>query len=419
MVRAEKGKTAVLVLRSEPSSWDEEREGYKLKELRMLANAAGYTVVDTFTQMRHWDRRYHIGYGKACTIAERIAERHVDKVIFYNKLTTLQLFNLSKRLGTETMDRFHLILEIFAKRARTRVAKLQVELASLSYELPKAREKVALSKRREHPGFMGFGNYENSYEQDIRKRIGKIKDDLERYGAKQHERRRREARNGLLRVALCGYTNAGKSTLLNALSDGGDAAVADQLFTTLSPTTRRMKVGKRRALITDTVGFIEDLPHFMIDAFRSTFSEIYEADLVLLVVDASEDASSIRRKLATSHATLFEDIHDVPIITVFNKIDMVRGFDPHAFRELAPNPVMVSAKQREGLDELEAMMEQMLPSWRAGYVELPMCPSSMSTLSLLYEHGVVEETQFDDSIKVRFRARDELLSKLKREVWHG
>ncbi|MHC1592637.1 MAG: GTPase HflX [Methermicoccaceae archaeon] len=410
----EKSKTAVLVLRNEPSSWERKKESYRLKELEMLANAAGYNVVDTFTQVRHWDRRYHIGYGKVRIIAEHIAGRGVDTVIFHNKLTTMQLFNLSKQLGTETIDRFHLILEIFARRAKTRVAKLQVEFASLSYELPKAREKVAISKKREHPGFMGFGSYENSYEQDIRKRIAKVKEELGRYGARQHERRKRETGKGLLRVALCGYTNAGKSTLLNVLSGGGHANVSDQLFTTLSPTTRRMNVGKRKALITDTVGFIEDLPHFMIEAFRSTFSEIYEADLVLLVVDASESAPSIHRKLAASHATLFEDISDVPIITVFNKIDIAAGFTPQAFKELAPNPVMVSAKRGDGLDELKTAMSQMLPSWREEYVELPMCASSMSALSLLYERGVVERAQFDESIKVRFRACDEVASRLKR-----
>lgn len=418
MVSPQKGKRVVLVLRSEPSPQERQKEDYRLKELKLLATSAGYTVARTFTQVRHWDRRYQIGYGKVRDIAEYIADEHVDKVIFYNRLSTLQLFNLSKLLGTDTIDRFHLILEIFAKRAKTRVAKLQVELASLSYELPKAREKVALSKRREHPGFMGFGNYEDSYEQDIRRRMAKLREELARYAAKQHERRTRDTRKGLLRVALCGYTNAGKSTLLNALAGGEYAVAANQLFTTLSPTTRKVKVGRRKVLITDTVGFIEDLPHFMIEAFRSTFSEIYEADLVLLVVDASEDASSIRRKLATSHATLFEDIADAPIITVFNKMDRVEEFDPHAFRELAPNPVMVSAKEGAGLDELREAIDRMLPRWREHMVELPMCPSSMSRLSMLYERGVVEEARFDDSIKIRFRACDEVASKI-RKVGHG
>ncbi|HMK47392.1 MAG TPA: GTPase HflX, partial [Methanocella sp.] len=348
-----------------------------------------------------------------------------DKVIVDEKLGPVQSYNLSKLFHVEAIDRFNLILEIFAQRARTKEARLQVELANLIYEKPRARMKVTLARRGEQPGFKGLGRYQaDIYESEITGRIAKIEAELEIIRKRQDQAREQRKERGFDMVSLAGYTNAGKSTLMNALV--GESVIAkDQLFTTLVPTTRRLEACRRRVLLTDTVGFIKDLPHFMVEAFRSTLTGIYEADLILLVVDASEPPDVVLDKLITCHDTLWGKIGPVPVITVLNKSDKT---NPEMLERtkatiagLAPRPLVVSAKTGAGLDELRSTIERLLPRWISREITLPNNEEGQSLLSWLHETAVVKSVEYTRSggkpcIQVSVEARDSVLSQLRGQI---
>ncbi|ALK06630.1 MAG: GTP-binding protein [Methanosarcina sp. 795] len=337
-----------------------------------------------------------------------------DKVIFYNRLSTTQLFNISEICKCQVIDKFQLILEIFAKRATTHRSKLQVELARLRYEIPRARAVVSLAKKEERAGFMGLGDYEDSYEQDLKKRIARIESELESAEKDDESLRALRHKKGFSLISLAGYTNAGKSTLFNAIvSESVD--VRNMLFTTLVPTTRALDLGGRKALLTDTVGFIEDLPHWLVDAFKSTLNEIFLSDLILLVVDANEKPEMILLKLATSHDTLWDRIQGVPIITVLNKVDLVDESRLDSIMEqigyMAPNPVFVSAKKGIGMDVLKAEIVKHLPPWCFCSLSLPNSEEGMSILSWLYDEGIVHRVEFGEQIHVDYEARTEIVNK--------
>jgi|AGTN01.2.fsa_nt_gi GTP-binding protein HflX len=409
--------SAILVKRIDPK-----KKADSLDELDELARSAGYDVLEHITQVRTPDKAYNVGKGKAGEIAEMVAELKPDKLIFDDKLSAVQIYNLSKLCGIEVIDRFNLILEIFALRARTREAKLQVELAGLIYERPKARMKVTLAKKGEQPGFKGLGRYQaDIYESEITGKIAKIQAELDVIRKRQGQTRRQRKERGFDMVALAGYTNAGKSTLMNALT--GESVVAkDQLFTTLVPTTRLLELDGRRTLLTDTVGFIKDLPHFMVEAFRSTLEEIYQADLIVLVVDASEPAEAVLDKLVTCHDTMWQEIGPVPVITALNKCDKADPVELARVREaiahLAPHPVIISAKTCEGLEELKLLMTRYLPKWSPAVATLPATEEGISTLSWLHEMAIVRGVDYslDDAghpcICVSFDARETVLRQL-------
>ncbi|MCL7411464.1 MAG: GTPase HflX [Methanosarcinaceae archaeon] len=408
-------KRAILVQRND-SMIDESKNLRQLIELQDLTRSANYEVVGNVVQTRGPDRKYQIGRGKVEELALMVEELGADGIIFSNQLSTTQIYNISETCKCEVIDKFQLILEIFAKRATTKRAKLQVELAKLQYELPKAKAIVSLLKKEERPGFMGLGSYEDSYEQDIKSRISRIRKELasvqkdnETLRVKRHER-------GFSIVALAGYTSAGKSTLFNTLVDE-DVHVDDMLFTTLLPITRALNIFGRRVLLTDTVGFIEDLPHWMVDAFRSTLNEIFLADVILLVVDASESPDIMRQKLVTSHDTFWEKIEGVPIVTVLNKVDRITDDELKERLEsvgyLTPNPVAVSAINGLGLDELKMEIYNQLPKWKRDTVSLPMSKYGMSIVSWLFDESIVHNISYKDRIIVDFEARDEIIKKAK------
>lgn len=395
---------------------DESKNIRQFIELQDLTRSANYEVVGDVVQTRGPDRKYQVGRGKVEELALMVKELGADGIIFSNPLSTTQIYNISETCRCEVIDKFQLILEIFAERATTKRAKLQVELAKLQYELPKAKAIVSLLKKEERPGFMGLGSYEDSYEQDIKSRINRIRKELasvqkdnESLRVKRHER-------GFSIVALAGYTSAGKSTLFNALVDENEH-VDDMLFTTLSPITRALNIRGRRVLLTDTVGFIEDLPHWMVDAFRSTLNEIFLADVILLVVDASESPDIMRQKLVTSHDTFWEQIEGVPIVTVLNKVDRITDDELEERLEsvgyLTPNPVAVSAINGLGLDELKMEIYNQLPKWKRDTVSLPMSKYGMSIVSWLFDESIVHNISYKDRIIVDFEARDEIIKKAK------
>lgn len=408
-------KRVILVQRNEPTN-DESKNIRKLIELQDLARSANYKVVGDVTQTRRPDRKYQIGRGKVEELALMMEELGADGIIFSNQLSTTQIYNISEICKCEVIDKFQLILEIFAKRATTKRSKLQVELAKLQYELPKAKAIMSLLKKEERPGFMGLGSYEDSYEQDIRNRINRIKKELASVQKDNESLRIKRHEYGFSIVSLAGYTSSGKSTLFNALVDE-DVHVEDMLFTTLLPITRALNIRGRRVLLTDTVGFIEDLPHWMIDAFRSTLNEIFLADVILLVVDASESPDIMRQKLVTSHDTFWEQIKGVPIITVLNKIDRITENELKERLEnvgyLTPNPVAVSAKNGLGFDELKMEIYRQLPKWKRDTVSLPMSEYGMSIVSWLFNEGIVHNINYKDRIIVDFEARDEIILKAK------
>jgi GTP-binding protein HflX len=396
-----------------------------LEEILDLASAGGYEVVDTVTQTRREDPAMHVGEGKAEELAAKVRASDADAVIFDNSLGPYQTYNLGGVLpdGVEILDRFTLILEIFGQRAQTRKAQLQVELAELRYELPRAEAKTSLAKRDEHPGFMGLGEYDESREQDIKNQISRIRDELERIEQTEQSRRERRREGGFDLVALAGYTNAGKSTLLRRLAvdmdvDENDdlhpdldttAESENRLFTTLGTTTRRADVEDRDVLLTDTVGFISDLPHWLVESFKSTLDSVYRADLVLLVVDVSEDVEEIREKLVTCHDTLYER-NEAPIVTVLNKIDEVDDRELERKRDaisaLAPNPVAVSGLAGSNVDALRERVVAELPDWERERLVLPMTEDTMSVVSWLHDEANVDDVEYgDDDVLVDFEAR--------------
>lgn len=354
-------------------------------------------------------------------------------MIIDNDVGPYQTFNIGGELpeGVEVIDRFALILEIFGQRANTRKAQLQVELAELRYELPRAEAKASLAKRDERPGFMGLGEYDESVERDIKRQISEIRDELASIAEKEEARREQRRDSGFDLVALAGYTNAGKSTLMRRLAAEIDvdenaerhpdldttAESQDMLFTTLGTTTRRAEMEKRDVLLTDTVGFIADLPHWLVESFESTLDSVYRADLVLLVVDASEPVETMREKLVTSHDTLYER-NEAPVVTVFNKVDRLAPGEladkRAALSGVAPDPVAVSAKTSAGVAELRDRVEAELPDWERERLVLPLSDDAMSLVSWIHDHGHVEaETYADDQVTLDFEAKPSIVARAR------
>jgi len=331
-----------------------------LLELGRLADTAGFEVAAQLTQNREKpDGGTFFGSGKVEDLKSLIAEKSANAVIFDNELGAIQAFNLAKALGVRIMDRTEIILEIFARRARTSEAQLQVELAQLQFQL--SRIPVTEQQQR-FKGGIGMKGPGESHLQlrnaPLRRRINELKKRLDEIQSRQTSRGK--AKRDWPVVSLVGYTNAGKSTLLNTLSDA-DAYVDDRLFATLDTKTRKVWLsGKRQILLTDTVGFIRNLPHNLVASFKSTLDVAVQADLLLIVVDAAYPR--VDDHIAVCHRTLEEiGAKDVPHLLILNKCD--RGSADNAVlhvTEKYPKAIPVSAKTGYGLDLLkQAMIEEL------------------------------------------------------------
>ncbi len=333
-------------------------------------------------------------------------ETDANLIIFDEELSPRQQRELEKAAGdrTRVLDRTVLILDIFARHAATREGALQVELAQYEYRLPRltrawthlARQAGGAAGRGGTGGVGLRGPGETQMEVDrreIRRRIARLKRELEEVRTHRRLYRERRQRAGIPVVAIVGYTNAGKSTLLNALSDA-DVYVADQLFATLDPTTRRVSLpGGRQVLVTDTVGFIQKLPTTLIAAFRATLEEISEADLLLHVVDITH-ANSVQQVAAVGETLAEIGVTDKPIISVLNKIDRLDS--PSKLKALLsefPNAVPISAERRVGLDDLLARIEAVLAETM---VPLTVClPYKEGELAAAFHrHGIVDKEEF-------------------------
>jgi len=333
-----------------------------LAELAGLAEAAGAAVVLQVIQERPKpDPATFIGGGKAAALATACAEAGVDLVIFDNELTPAQLRQLEEKLDRKVLDRTQLILDIFARRARTREGKWQVELAQLRYLLPRlVGAGTALSRLGGGIGTRGPG--ETKLESDrrrIRTRIRSIQQEIDQVRQRRAQLRERRQKQSVPTVALVGYTNAGKTTLFNRMTNER-AVASDALFVTLDPLVRQVRLPDRRELlVSDTVGFIDRLPHTLIAAFRATLEEVAEADLVLHVIDAG---SSDRDRHVTAVRRVLEEVGaaDVPGLDVYNKVDTITADERRRIAERDPGAALISAHTGEGIDDLVQMIASRL-----------------------------------------------------------
>ncbi len=389
-----------------------------LAELGRLTDTAGGEVVGEVVQrIRSPGPQYYVGKGKAAELAEAVRSQRADLVIFDDELTPAQARNLENLCGVRVMDRAELILDIFATRARTYEARLQVELAQLQYLLPRLRRMwVHLSRIRGGIGFRGPG--ETQLETD-RRLIGVRIADLRRKlkSVAQAQAVQRKGRRGHFRVALVGYTNAGKSSLLQALS-GSEQFVEDRLFATLDASTRMVSLGDgHKALLTDTVGFIRKLPHHLIASFRSTLAEVREADVLLHVVDASHpDRERHGRVVREVLGDL--GLHGRPAVLVYNKTDLLAPDDLLALKKrAAAGTAGTTALYTSALvpATLEPLRRELRSRIRAGLreVRVEMPATEGRTLAALYEEGeVLSRSEDGASVSVVAKAPPALIGRL-------
>lgn len=422
----EKPKFAVAAAVQLPNVSDIEFES-SLAELRELAKTLGYTVVNTFVQKRaSFDTTAYLGVGKReeirCYVhndsgsdeSEEIAIRpddhDISALLVDHEISPSQARNLENEVGCEVMDRTMVILEIFHRNARSRAARAQVEIARLGYMAPRLREaaKLAGPQGRQRSGTGGRGAGESHTELDrrkIRDRIAELQQEIVALEAERKiQRARRQERQGLASVALVGYTNAGKSTLMRALT-GSEVLVANKLFATLDTTVRALHPESvPRVLVSDTVGFIKNLPHGLVASFKSTLDEALDASLLLHVIDAS-DPGFERQLEVTQHVLEEIGAHDVPRIRVFNKIDHVGDATAQAGCEAAlraryPDCIVMSARRA---DDVARLRQKIVEFFQQNLVEaelfLPWSAQQLrgaiyTNCQVLAEHSDNEGTLF-------------------------
>ncbi len=368
-----------------------------MEELAELANSAGAEVVDTVTQkLQKPTAPYYIGKGKAELIKESFKDQHVTSVIFDDELSPAQGRNLENLLSRKVLDRTQLILDIFAQRARSREGRLQIELAQLQYLLPRlTRMWTHLSRQTGGIGTRGPG--ETQLEVDrrrVQERIARLERELEGVRKVRSVQRQGRKRHQWPVAAVVGYTNAGKSTLLNLLT-GADVVAEDKLFATLDPTTRSLTLPNRqRVLLTDTVGFLRKLPHTLIESFKATLEEVSEADLLIHVVDLS-------------HPRVDEHIEAVDTVTkelgafgkqtlmVFNKIDLLENTELiDVYRSKFPGSVAISARKGIGVSGLVQALQDELGAWRLrSHFRVPMSESAL--IAEIHRVGHVLELRYE------------------------
>ncbi|PSQ17197.1 GTPase HflX [Halobacteriales archaeon QS_8_69_26] len=408
---------AVVARRADPG------ESADTKEIAALAAAAGYAVVGTASQARPEDPGTNLGDGKVDELVALVAETDADAVVVDNELTPAQTVELEDRLPgrVEVLDRYRLVLGVFAEGAGTERARLQVEHARLRYELPRIKERAGGHR-------MSKWTEKGTPVQDVEKRIETIERKLDSLPtpAERHRERRRE--QGFDLVAVAGYTNAGKSTLLHRLADDLDvtdhepdhpdrdatAAVQDRLFKTLETTTRKATVGDREALVTDTVGFVDELPHELVESFSTTIDEVGAADVAVLVADAADPPDRLRGKVETALSVVANA--ETPVVVALNKVDLLDAEELDerraALADLAADPVAVSAIEGTGVNDLRARVRDALPT-ETVEVTLPNTDEAMSLVSWAYDHGEVREVEYGDRVRLSFAGRPGVVERLR------
>jgi len=404
-VDLERLRQRALLVGAGTGSESAEDAAASLKELALLADTAGAVPVESVLQRRRTpDPKTYVGKGKAEELRELVNARDIDVVIIDDELTPAQQRSLESLFKVDVVDRVALILDIFAQHATSQDGAVQVELAQLRYRLPRLRGRgTQLSQQGGGIGTRGPG--ETQLEVDRRRllrRIQRLERDLRDLGATRQTQRKARRRRDLPTVALVGYTNAGKSTLLNQLTDAG-ALVENQLFSTLDPTTRRLRLpGGETVLVSDTVGFVRRLPPQLVDAFRSTLEEVVDADLLVHVVDAS--APDADGRIAAVDTVLREiGADDVPVLLAWNKSDLVDTTVLQDCMRAHPDAVAVSAAAGHGVAELLTAIGERLRA-QAGIVECFVPYDRADVLAALHRAGeVLVEVHDEQGTRVRAR----------------
>lgn len=343
--------------------------GPDLEEAVSLCESAGYNVTKKITHYLKRNSKYGMGEGMVEKLEESVDKIHPDIIVYNAILKPSQNYNLASRLKTRILDRTALVLEIFELRASSDESHQQVRLAQLRYEMSHAKEKVRLSKMGEQPGFMGIGQFEvDVYYNDIRHRMESVRSKLRQASKRRDLHRRSRERLGFRTISLAGYTSSGKTTLFNALT-GESREQSKNLFTTLVTTVRRVEFERTPHLISDTVGFIRNLPAYMIDAFKSTLEEMTHADAIILVVDASDPGDIVKLKLSSCQRTLAElDVDPTRIIIALNKTDLLTeselGLLEDALFSDGANTVRISAVTGYGFDSLKGALTAVMDETR-------------------------------------------------------
>ena len=414
---SEKPVYAVLVGRTEDRAVQDEDA---VRELANLAQTAGLTVAGTIVLRRFEPApKFGMGSGKASEIYSFAKDHEAEQIVFDFEITPTQQRNWEELTGMTCLDRQELIIRIFADRALTREAVLQIELAKLEYSLPRLAHTYAALSRQRGGRYGTKGSGETQLELDRRSvldRITLIKKDLATVRQDRATQRKRRGKVPVPSCAIVGYTNVGKSSLLNALTGAGVLS-EDKLFATLDPTTRRFTLTTGRTiLLTDTVGFIRNLPHSLVDAFHATLEEAAFADAILLVLDASDPEMDIQLK--TTHEVLSEvGAAERPSLLVLNKIDCLDEFSRARLREEYPEAVMISAQTREGFELFVSKLDSLL----AGDEHLYRIPASRQDLvAAVHREGSVLDIRYeDDAVVMRALSAGRLASALEEFEYHG
>jgi GTP-binding protein HflX len=389
-----------------------------LRELERLADTAGAVVVGELTQQL--DRPHpgtYLGKGKLEELKSMVRDTDASLIIFDDELTPSQGNTVEQTIGTRVVDRAELILDIFATRARSSEAKMQVELAQLEYTLPRlTRMWTHLEKFRGGIGMRGPG--ETQLETDRRLINHRIKLLKERLSHVQQNRAvQRQSRAGVFKASLVGYTNAGKSSILRGMTGSADVLVEDRLFATLDPLTREVDLGENaRVLLTDTVGFIRKLPHHLVASFRATLEETRDADLLLHVVDASHPLWEEQR-LVVDQVLLDLGLHEQPVLLVFNKTDLLDEAALLHLQErvlgLVPNAIFVNTTSDEALDPLRRALRHAVRA-RRPVAEVWLSPTDGRLLAEIHAHGeVLEQRTEGEQLVLRARLPERLRGRLE------
>ncbi|MHA1949738.1 MAG: GTPase HflX [Candidatus Thorarchaeota archaeon] len=417
--------TALLVQRRR------HRDPNLLSEFEALATTAEYTVLGTFDVVSAPSAKYEIRSGKAEEIHTWIEVNEPEYVLFSPRLTSGQVFRLMDLWKIEVRDRTQVILEIFDKHARTPQARLQIEQARLKYELPFERHQIRMRLQKEHTGDRPVAEQRGAGEdllnlriKAIRNRQAKIAEKLKKIVQDQKLKKKKRTHEGFIEITLAGYTNSGKSTLHRALT-GSEVEVKDELFTTLSTKASELDLPGRRVVLSDSVGFISDLPRQLLQAFNTTLMEVSDSDVIVLVVDASDPVEEMERKVDACLETFNEiEATGIPMITALNKIDLLDEQEIEDRRAALPDicsiVVPISAQDKRNLDVLVETVIEELPLLHKYEILLPYGDEGMSTLSWLHEAGdVVSEEYAGENVTIVANLSKEVAQKLGRDLPSG